>query len=143
MKKLLGTLAATIMAATTFAQISISGKVTNKQNKPLDGATVILRLNERKERTAVTGKSGDFEFTNVQLNATCKLSVTYVSMQTREESFTATESRSFNFVLNDLEFLLEPLEVKAIRASDKAPFTKTNISKKEIEKLNNNHLLRK
>jgi len=136
MKKLLGTLAATIMAATTFAQISISGKVTNKQNKPLDGATVILRLNERKERIAVTGKSGDFEFTNVQLNATCKLSVTYVSMQTREESFTATESRSFNFVLNDLEFLLEPLEVKAIRASDKAPFTKTNISKKEIEKLN-------
>ena len=91
MKKLLGTLAATIMAATTFAQISISGKVTNKQNKPLDGATVILRLNDRKERTAVTGKSGDFEFINVQLNAACKLSATYVSMQTREESFTATE----------------------------------------------------
>ncbi len=32
--------------------------------------------------------------------------------------------------------LLQPVEVKAVRAGDKAPFTKTNLSKKEIEKNN-------
>ncbi len=32
--------------------------------------------------------------------------------------------------------LLQPIEIKAVRANDKAPFTKTNISKKEIEKMN-------
>ncbi|MEP6594438.1 MAG: TonB-dependent receptor plug domain-containing protein [Ginsengibacter sp.] len=32
--------------------------------------------------------------------------------------------------------LLQPIEIKAVRASDKAPFTKTNISKTEIEKVN-------
>ncbi len=32
--------------------------------------------------------------------------------------------------------LLEPVEIKAIRASDKAPFTKTNFLKKDIEKVN-------
>ena len=32
--------------------------------------------------------------------------------------------------------MLENIEVTAIRASDKAPFTKTNISKTEIEKNN-------
>jgi iron complex outermembrane receptor protein len=37
--------------------------------------------------------------------------------------------------LNDT-LLLEPVEIKAIRASDKAPFTKTNFSKKDIEKVN-------
>ena len=36
----------------------------------------------------------------------------------------------------DSFLLLEPVEVKAIRAGENAPFTKTNISKKEIEKLN-------
>jgi iron complex outermembrane receptor protein len=32
--------------------------------------------------------------------------------------------------------LLQPIEIKAVRAIDKAPFTKTNISKAEIEKVN-------
>jgi len=36
----------------------------------------------------------------------------------------------------DSFLLLEPVEVKAIRAGENSPFTKTNISKKEIEKLN-------
>ncbi len=31
---------------------------------------------------------------------------------------------------------LTPVEVKAVRATDRAPFTKTNISKGEIEKQN-------
>jgi iron complex outermembrane receptor protein len=36
----------------------------------------------------------------------------------------------------DSFLLLEPVEVKAIRAGENSPFTRTNISKKEIEKLN-------
>ena len=36
----------------------------------------------------------------------------------------------------DSFYLLSPVEVKAIRAGEKAPVTKTNISKKEIEKQN-------
>lgn len=36
----------------------------------------------------------------------------------------------------DSFLLLEPVEVKAIRAGENSPFTRTNISKKEIEKVN-------
>ncbi|MEP7372443.1 MAG: TonB-dependent receptor plug domain-containing protein [Chitinophagaceae bacterium] len=36
----------------------------------------------------------------------------------------------------DSFYLLSPVEVKAIRAGEKAPFTKTNLSKKEIQKNN-------
>lgn len=36
----------------------------------------------------------------------------------------------------DSFLLLEPIEVKAVRAIEFSPFTKTNISKKEIEKIN-------
>src|SRR5258706_10292836 len=32
--------------------------------------------------------------------------------------------------------LLEPIEIKAVRAADKTPFTKTNLTKKDIEKVN-------
>ncbi len=38
-------------------------------------------------------------------------------------------------IFNDTAFL-QPVEVKAIRAADNAPFAKTNLSKKEIEKNN-------
>ena len=102
----------------------------------MEGATVTLRINDKKERTALTTNAGSFEFTNVTSNAVCKLVIEYVGMQRQEESFTTTENKTFNIVLNDLAFLLEPLEVKAIRASEKAPFTKTNFSKKDIAKLN-------
>ena len=64
MKKLLGTIAALIIAATTFAQISISGTVTGKQNKPLSNATVILRVG-LKEKTSLTNNSGVFQFSNI------------------------------------------------------------------------------
>ncbi len=32
--------------------------------------------------------------------------------------------------------LLEPIEIKAVRAADKSPFTKTNLNKKNIDKVN-------
>ena len=32
--------------------------------------------------------------------------------------------------------LLQPIEIKAVRANDKAPFTKTNLTKKDLEKVN-------
>lgn len=41
-----------------------------------------------------------------------------------------------NNVTTDSFYLLSPVEVKAIRAGEKAPFTKTNLSKKEIQKHN-------
>jgi iron complex outermembrane receptor protein len=36
----------------------------------------------------------------------------------------------------DSFYILSPVEVKAVRAGERAPVTKTNITKKEIEKQN-------
>ena len=135
MKKLLGTIAALVIAATTFAQISVSGNVTDKQNKPLSNATVILRVG-LKEKTTLTNNLGAFQFNNIAQNGNYKLIVQYVGMKTYEENFTPTENKTFNIVLQTLDYFLEPLEVKAIRASDKAPFTKTNITKQQLDKVN-------
>ncbi len=40
------------------------------------------------------------------------------------------------FKLQRLNLFMQPVEVKAIQAGDKSPSTKTNLNKKEIEKLN-------
>lgn len=40
------------------------------------------------------------------------------------------------FVMTRLTLFLEPVEIKALRADDKAPFAKSNLSKTDIEKLN-------
>ena len=45
-------------------------------------------------------------------------------------------SKKQNQETTDSFYLLTPVEVKAIRAGEKAPFTKTNLSKKEIQKTN-------
>ena len=45
-------------------------------------------------------------------------------------------SQSKDSTKRDSFLLLEPVEIRAIRAGENSPFTKTNISKKEIEKLN-------
>ncbi len=45
-------------------------------------------------------------------------------------------SQSKDSTKRDSFLLLEPVEIKAIRAGENSPFTKTNLSKKEIEKLN-------
>ena len=136
MKKLLGTIAAFVLAVTTFAQITVSGIVTDKNNKALQGVTVTLSINGKKERTSVTNTGGAFEFTNVAANSTCKLVTQYVGLQAVTENFTALANRQFSIVMQELAYLLEPLEVKAVRASERSPFTKTDLGKDQIVKLN-------
>ncbi len=136
MKKLLGTTMAVIIAATAFAQIRITGKVADKENKPLEGASVTLLVSSKNERNLTTDKQGGFVFNGISVNTNCKITIRFVGMKKIEQDFTATETRSFNFVLVASDFFLEPLEVKAIRASDKSPFTKTDITKQQLSKLN-------
>src|SRR6476620_11176139 len=135
MKNLLGTIIAFLFAATSFAQITISGAVVDKQNKQLSNATVILRSG-LKEKTTLTNNVGVFQFNNVSPNENYKLIVQYVGMRTYEGNFSAIENRTFNIVLETLDYFLEPLEIKAVRASDKAPFTKTDITKLQLDKIN-------
>jgi iron complex outermembrane recepter protein len=136
MKKLLGTIAALILAAASLAQITITGKVVDKQKRPLGNASVTLRSNGKKEKALITNNQGLFAFSNIDSNTNNKLIVQYVGMKSDEENFVATENKTFNIVLENLDYFLEPLEVKAIRASDKSPFAKTDINKQQLEKTN-------
>jgi len=53
----------------------------------------------------------------------------------QDDSIRRAEGVSFR-AQNDSFYVLSPVEVKAVRAGENAPFTKTNLSKKEISRLN-------
>lgn len=135
MQKFLGTLAAVLIAALTHAQITVKGTVTNAQDQPLQGATITLLENNKTLSTATNDK-GYFEFKTIIPNAVCKLTAAYVGKKNFEENFTAGGDKTFTITLTDLAYFLEPLEIKAVRAGDKTPFTKTNINAEQIAKNN-------
>lgn len=135
MKKFLGTIAALFFAASVFAQVTISGVVVNTQNLPLQGATVYLTINNNTQ-TVQTGSLGSFSFTKIPANSNYILKIEYIGKKPYNQSFKADNDRVFNIVLQDADYFLEPLEIKAVRASDKSPFTKTNIGTVQIEKNN-------
>lgn len=133
MKQFLGTILATLFVLLAQGQVSLEGKVTDSRNQPVEGAIATLTANGKKWLTLTTA-AGNFTFTAT--TGTYQLSIEAVGKKTIRQSVALPANTVQAFVLEDLAFLLEPLEVKAIRASDRAPFTKTNLGKEQIVKLN-------
>jgi iron complex outermembrane receptor protein len=135
MKRFLGTMAALTLAALTHTQVTVKGTVTDSQNQPLPGAAVMLAV-KNKTVSTLTNNQGYFEFANVAANADCKLAVEHVGKKTFTQTFATAGDKNIIVILDELEYFLEPLEIKAVRAADKAPFTKTEINTQQIEKNN-------
>ncbi|MGI8951602.1 MAG: TonB-dependent receptor [Chitinophagaceae bacterium] len=136
MKNLWRTFIALLFCISAKAQITIQGNVTDKQKKTLINATIILELNNKKF-TTLANENGFFEFDKIPSNNEIKIIVEHVGKQNFEQIIQPNNQNIFlNISLNDLSYFLEPLEVTSVRASDKAPFTKTNLTKNEIAKTN-------
>ena len=136
MKRILGTLTVLLITVIVHAQTTVKGKVTDQQNHPLAGATITLQVNN-KTFTFITDANGNYQISKVPENTTAKLTVQFVSKKTFEQQVNINQNNPvFNITLEDEAYFLEPLEVKAVRASDRAPFTKTNVNEQEIAKRN-------
>src|SRR5687768_11018159 len=115
---------------TQWSMAQISGKVTDAVTAtPIASATVELD----QQTVTLTNESGNFEFKKIRPgNYTVRISS--VGYQTVER--TIASGNTVNISLDRFNLFLQPVEIKAIRAADNAPFTKTNLTKKEIEKVN-------
>jgi iron complex outermembrane recepter protein len=112
-----------------YLAAQISGKVTDASSTPIAAATVELS----NGLSTLTTESGNFEFKKVK-PGNYTLQVTSVGYQSASQQ--VSTGSPINVKLERLNLFLQPVEIKATRADDKAPFTKSNLSKKEIEKLN-------
>ncbi len=135
MKFFLATVITFLSAVTCDAQFSIKGVVSNTQQQPLSGATVIIFSTE-KRNVLITDSDGYFELKNISAQNHIKLLAENIGKKTFEQTININEDVKLNIILNDVSYFLEPLEISSIRASDRSPFTKTNISKDEVEKAN-------
>jgi len=130
MKKLLLGICYLFISHTVLSQ-QISGRVTDAATgTAVAAATVELG----KTTSTLTNDSGFFVFKwPGQSESILKVS----SIGYRSVVKTVTPGTDpVTVSLERIDLMMQPVEVKAIRAGEKAPFTKTNLSKSDIEKLN-------
>jgi iron complex outermembrane recepter protein len=114
------------------AQSRAVGKITDAATgSALAGATI-----EAVSIGAVsTDENGFFEFKKMP-SGLCRFKISSIGYRTMDTLIRMTGSGLISLSLQRINLFLQPIEIKALRAGDKAPFTKTNIGKKEIEQTN-------
>lgn len=135
MKKLLGTLSFLLVSVLAIAQGTVHGLVTDASGKPLGSASLTVQPATGKPRRALTGADGSFSITGLPAGA-CTITVEYIGMKTYQAILETTGAGALRIALEPSDFYLNPLEVRAVRATDRSPFTKTDITRKQLEKLN-------
>lgn len=136
MKIFLGTIIFLLLGITCYAQFTLSGRVVNALNEPLNGATVYLKKSDSLVAKTITESNGLFSLKLKQPLIDGELNVSYVGMNPFAKKENFAENVFFTIQLTSADIFLEPLEVSSIRAADKAPFTKINLQKASLEKLN-------
>ncbi|HLK30182.1 MAG TPA: TonB-dependent receptor plug domain-containing protein [Puia sp.] len=127
---LLGILLFTI-SQIAFSQNQLKGKVVDAQlGIPVPNATVEIE----HAATTFTNDSGYFEFKKINLKNE-EIKITSIGYRLYQAKINSTDDLLL-ISLEPIQLFLQPVEVRALRAGEKAPFTKTNITKKEIEKAN-------
>jgi iron complex outermembrane receptor protein len=136
MKKFLGTTIIVFLTSLAFGQANkstVTGIITDATSKaPLTGAVVTLGTSQ-----LLSDNYGSFKFVNVA-NGKYALTINNLGFKPYQiEVEVLGAPIHLEVLMNGTPFYLQPLEVRATRASSAAPFTKTNISKEQIALLNN------
>lgn len=138
MKQFLAAIAACCSVLFASAQYGANGKVVEKETgRPLEGVTLTLKPATGLVIQTTSDKNGTFQFSGLKQQGTYQLTTGFVGMQTKSiELVVNGATTQATIELERQPYYLEPLEIRSIRASDRAPFTKSNITKAEIEKIN-------
>ena len=121
------------IAVHAIAQGSIKGSVIDSTHMPLEGASVVLKQNQR---VFPTNAKGEFKIEKLSPGS-YDISVSYVGYKTKELAVEVNQKeKEVTIVLEKSPFLKDEFVVEATRYSRKAPATFKNIEKKELQELN-------
>ncbi|MBE7173087.1 MAG: carboxypeptidase-like regulatory domain-containing protein [Williamsia sp.] len=130
MKKLLFLSVLLFPATALFCQHLLTGKVTDAATGlPIPQATIELR----NGTSTVADDQGAFHASLKK--GTQQIRISGIGYKTLEQDLSASDAAT-TFRLEPVKLFLQPVEIRAVRAGDNAPFTKTNLYKKDIEKAN-------
>ncbi len=132
MKQFFNILVLNAVALCATAQQNFKAIVLNRQTgKPVEAATITVD----SKSSFATSEDGSFTFTGKSNSSNFLLQITatgFVPKDTLVKAYNETVA----IYLNPLSLLLQAVEVTAIRAGERSPFAKTNLSKAYIEKNN-------
>ena len=121
----------------SHSQVVLRGKVLEKETRiPLPAASIVVG-----NQSAISNESGEF---TIRLKSVDNQSIeiSHIEHQSiRENLSTYTQQPGWQnavmtFYLTRRALFLQPVEVLATRSGTNAPFTKTNLSKKDVEASN-------
>jgi iron complex outermembrane recepter protein len=133
MKKLMLGMLMIVSQLTTWAQTSVKGIVSDKETgERIANVTVLLN----GQAQSISSLSGEFFFRKIKAGKH-KLVLSSVGYKTAAFEINTTEELFvMQFQLERINIFLKPVEISAIRSTDRMPFTKTNLNKQTIEKMN-------
>jgi iron complex outermembrane receptor protein len=111
----------------------IKGVVADDKGKLVAGATVELSGNNIST-TTTTDARGEFSFNRLKAGDYV-LRISFVGFETLEQAVTPG-SEPIRFMLKRHNLFLQPVEIKATRAGENAPFTRSDLNARELEKNN-------
>ena len=117
----------------SWAQFSLSGKISDKETgKALAGASIRL-INSGY--SIQSNAEGIYEFNGLQ-KGNYRIQVSFLGFKSFEKEITLTGNTGLNITLEQSNLLAEEVIVSATRAGQNSASTYQNISKSEIEKNN-------
>lgn len=115
------------------AQFSIRGKVFDQENKKvLIGAHIIV---QESFKVATTNKNGEFELTGIKTQ-NAELKISFLGYETITETVNLNENKEHLFFLMRSSIQGEETIIRSTRVNENVVTPHTNISKKEIEDMN-------
>lgn len=114
------------------AQHSISGKILHGQ-QALEGATIVIQ--GPLQTSTLSLADGSFFVGNLPAGE-YSISSSFSGFQTQRQRVTLPVKAKLLIELTELKTSLQPVEIKALRAGENAPFAQSNLSKAVIEKNN-------
>src|ERR1700726_3265190 len=132
MKKLFLGICSLLLIQIVAAQIRPQGRVVDAlTGTPVASATIDIE----SVGTVSADETGFFEFGKAR-PGNYRAKITCIGYSPSDTLVQFAANSPIQIKLHRIDLFLQPVEIKAIRAGEKAPFSKTNISKKEIEKSN-------
>ncbi|HKC37628.1 MAG TPA: TonB-dependent receptor, partial [Chitinophagaceae bacterium] len=112
-----------VITAQTTERGKISGKITDEQQKPIEGATAeLLRVKDSSlVKVAISNKSGTIEFENIRFGSYL-IKTTYVN---RERSFSSIIDLSANnnaITINNITLKQAAKELQTVQVTGRKPF---------------------
>ncbi|WP_026461638.1 TonB-dependent receptor [Adhaeribacter aquaticus] len=131
MKKLFSLWAVLLCPLLTFAQFTLTGRITDAgSQQPLTGATVLAG-----SVGTTTDNSGNFSFVNLPAGKVT-VAISFVGYETSRQTISLKQDTNLNFALRLTSVQTEEVVISATRANEKTGTTFTNVSKEQIQERN-------